>query len=216
MNPFFNSRGSSFHGGRGGHGRHGGPGGRHGGWGEGHGPHEARAHISGADIFGGGGGGRGARRERVFEPGDLKLLALHILGQQPSHGYELIRAVGDLVGGDYSPSPGTIYPTLNLLEDLGLIAASAQEGGRKQYSLTPEGQSQLTEQRAAVEQLLARLGQVKQRHQARRIPEIQRAMENLKTALRLRLGDSADTPDTAEIQRVADLIDRAAVEIGRR
>lgn len=212
MHPFFHTRGSSWGGGRGGrHGR-GGPGGRS-SFAEA-GPEADHTLISGSGFFGGG-GGRGGRRERVFEPGDMKLLALHILGQQPAHGYELIRAIGELVGGDYSPSPGTIYPTLNLLEDLGWVVASTQEGGRKQYSLTPEGQSQLAEQQPGVAQLLERLGQLKQRQQARRVPEIQRAMENLKTALQLRFAD-ATTPEAADVQRVADIIDRAAVEIGRR
>jgi DNA-binding PadR family transcriptional regulator len=175
--------------------------------------------ISGPGFLGGsgGGGGRGSRRERVLESGDLKWLALHLLAQQPSHGYELIRSVGELVGGDYSPSPGSVYPTLNLLEDLGHISASGQEGGRKQYRLTAEGQAQLAEQADTIAKLLARLGQLKTTSQSRRIPDIQRAMENLKTALQLRLGASATeaAPDAALVQRVADIIDRAAAEIGR-
>lgn len=158
-------------------------------------------------------GGRGGRRERMLASGDLKLLALHILAQQPCHGYELIRAVGERIGGGYSPSPGTVYPTLNLLEDLGWIAASAPEGARKQYQLTPEGHAQLAGQQPALAQLTARLSQLQHRHHARRVPEIQRAMENLKTALALRFGD--DAPDAADVQRIADIIDRAAADIHR-
>jgi DNA-binding PadR family transcriptional regulator len=219
MHPFFKFRGSSTGGPSSQSGRDG-RGGRGGRFGGGM-PPEGGPSISGMGFFGGGGGGggrsgggsRGGRRERVFEPGDMKLLALHILAQQPSHGYELIRAIGEVVGGDYNPSPGTVYPTLNLLEDMGWIRATEQEGGRKQHSLTPEGQAQLAEQNVAIQQLLARLGQLKTQSQARRIPEVQRAMENLKTALQLRFEEGS--PDAAQVQRVADIIDRAAADIGR-
>lgn len=149
----------------------------------------------------------------MFESGDLKVLVLHILAGQPSHGYEIIKAVGELVGGDYSPSPGTVYPTLNLLEDLGYAEADAREGGRKQYRLTDAGRAHLAEQQDALQRVLDRLSAVRHRAQARRVPELQRAMENLKTALRLRFGDTV--PDEALVQRVADVIDRAAVEINR-
>lgn len=159
--------------------------------------------------FGGGGG----RRERIFASGDLKFVVLHLLGQKPAHGYEIIKAMGDLVGGDYTPSPGTIYPTLTMLEDLGWITSAQQEGGRKEYRISAEGQARLDEQRETVERILAHLGHVRNRAHGRRLPEIMRAMENLKTALRLRLGD--DAPDPAVARRISEIIDRAAVEIER-
>ena len=107
--------------------------------------------------FGGGGG----RRERIFASGDLKFVVLHLLGQKPAHGYEIIKAMGDLVGGDYTPSPGTIYPTLTMLEDLGWITSAQQEGGRKEYRISAEGQARLDEQRETVERILAHLGHVR-------------------------------------------------------
>ena len=76
---------------------------------------------------------RARRRERMFEAGGLRLLALHLIAQQPSHGYDLIRAVGELVGGDYQPSPGTMYPPLSVLVDMGHVTATEAAGGRKQY-----------------------------------------------------------------------------------
>jgi DNA-binding PadR family transcriptional regulator len=163
----------------------------------------------------GGGGGGGGRRGRMFDAGDLKLLVLKILQQAPSHGYEVIKAIGDRVGGDYSPSPGTIYPTLTLLEDLGLIKATTPDSPRKQYALTPDGEAHLAEQAEVLQRIEARLTHTRDQARARCVPDIQRAMENLKTALRLRF--EGDTPPDAEaLRQIAETIDRAAVEIGRR
>jgi DNA-binding PadR family transcriptional regulator len=154
----------------------------------------------------------GGKRERIFASGDMKFVVLHLLGQKPAHGYEIIRALGELVGGDYTPSPGTIYPTLTMLEDLGWVASTPQDG-RKEYRISPEGEARLEEQRAVVERVLAHLAHVKDRAHERRVPEIMRAVENLKTALRMRLG--RDAPDPAVARRISEIIDRAAVEIER-
>src|ERR1700742_4303903 len=105
--------------------------GRHGfGWGEGVGRHMDR-HMR--------------RRERIFEQGDLRLVLLKLIADQPRHGYELIKAVEDSVGGAYSPSPGVVYPTLTLLEELG-YATAQEEGGKKLFSITPEGEAYLQSQ----------------------------------------------------------------------
>lgn len=152
-------------------------------------------------------------RSRVFDPGELKLLALHLLAEHPRHGYELIQAIGSLAGGDYSPSPGTVYPTLTLLEDLGWAAAEAQADGRRLYAATESGRTRLAAQAEDLAALLERLSQRRRRERARRTPDIERAMENLKTALRLRFSES--TPDADTVRRIADLIDQAAVAVGR-
>ena len=81
--------------------------------------------------------GRGERRERVFEQGDLCLLLLKLVSEKPRHGYDLIKAIEDAVGGAYSPSPGVVYPTLTLLEDLGYAKVEEAEGGKKLYAITP-------------------------------------------------------------------------------
>src|ERR1700679_4334968 len=82
--------------------------------------------------------GRHGRPDRVFEQGDLRLVLLKLIADKASHGYELIKAVEDAVGGAYSPSPGLVYPTLTLLEELGY--ATAQEGGgKKLYTAPPAG-----------------------------------------------------------------------------
>jgi DNA-binding PadR family transcriptional regulator len=157
---------------------------------------------------------RGGRRERVFETGALKLVVLHLVGQQPSHGYDLIRVIGELAGGGYAPSPGAIYPTLTLLEDMGLLQTTSQDGGRKQFTITEAGRVHLAEQDGALQRTLGRLAQGKNRADRGRAPELQRAMDNLKTALRLRF-NSATPPDQATIQRIAAVIDQAALDIER-
>src|SRR6202163_1906689 len=79
--------------------------------------------------------GRGGRG-RAFEYGKLRFVVLQLIGEKPSHGYEIIKAIEDKTGGAYAPSPGVVYPTLTLLEDLGYIAAGANDDNRKLYKIT--------------------------------------------------------------------------------
>jgi DNA-binding PadR family transcriptional regulator len=152
--------------------------------------------------------GRRERSDRVFEQGDLRLLLLKLVAEKPRHGYELIKAVEEGVGGAYSPSPGVVYPTLTLLEDLGYAKAAEAEGGRKLFAVTPEGEAFLAEQAAQVAELTARMEQVSVANRGRGAPQIVRAMENLRTALRLRL--SAGPLTDEQVSRVAEALDAAA------
>jgi DNA-binding PadR family transcriptional regulator len=152
--------------------------------------------------------GRGPRSERVFEQGDLRLVLLKLIADKPSHGYELIKAVEDAVGGAYSPSPGVVYPTLTLLEDLGYAKVEEAEGGKKLYAITPEGQAFLDGQAAIVAELTAKMAAVAAASRGRSAPQIVRAMENLNLALRLRL--SRGPLSEAQVQAVAAALDAAA------
>jgi DNA-binding PadR family transcriptional regulator len=155
-----------------------------------------------------GGGRHGYRAGRVFEQGDLRLVLLKLIGEKPRHGYELIKAVEEQVGGVYSPSPGVVYPTLTLLEDLGYAKVEEAEGGKKLYAITPEGQAFLDSQAEALAQLTARIAEVAAAGRGRNAPQIVRAMENLNLALRLRL--SRGPLSEAQIQAVAAALDAAA------
>lgn len=179
--------------------------------GHGHHPHHGHPGEHG-DRGHHGGHGEHRRRERVFESGDVRLLVLYILHGQDSHGYEVIRAIGELVGGDYQPSPGTIYPTLTLLEDLG-HAQAQEEAGRKRYAITDIGRAELQAQDALLQALLGKLQHLRQRHAGHRPPELLRAMDNLKSAMRLRIDRTG--PDQDLVQRIAAVIDRAAQDIER-
>ncbi|WP_235907717.1 PadR family transcriptional regulator [Siccirubricoccus phaeus] len=153
-------------------------------------------------------GGRGGLG-RFFAHGDLRLVLLQLIAEKPRHGYELIKAIEEKVGGAYSPSPGVIYPTLTLLEELGYVTASAEPGGtRKLLDITAEGRAFLAANQAAVEALLARMAEAADRHGGEPAPQILRAMENLKLALRLRLGRGR--LDETAANAIAAALDEAA------
>lgn len=128
------------------------------------------------------------RRGRRLEHGDLRLLALYLINKTPSHGYELIKAIEDLTAGAYAPSPGVIYPTLTMLEELGHVSA-VTEGTKRLFSITQTGKTVLDEAQNAMEAVLSRLTQGPSREA---IMPVKRAVENLRMALRMKLGDSTD------------------------
>jgi len=103
--------------------------------------------------------GRFSRRHhrgRPFAKGQFKYILLRLLAEQPGHGYELMRALEARLAGQYTPSPGVVYPTLQMLEDLGYVQLQEQEG-RKVYTVTDTGHRYLGEQHAAVEDAWAHL-----------------------------------------------------------
>ena len=154
--------------------------------------------------------GRGGRRGRLFDQGDLRLVALKHIADKPMHGYELIKAVEEASGGAYSPSPGVIYPTLSLLEDMGLVEASDAGGGRKLYTATDAGLMHLQDNAAAVEGIFARVSEAAQRT-ALFHPSILRAQQNLRTAMKLKL--SAGGLSEAQAAAIAKALDGAAQAI---
>ncbi len=123
------------------------------------------------------GGGRSGLG-RFFAHGDLRLVILHLIAEKPRHGYELIKAIEEQVGGAYSPSPGVIYPTLTLLEELGQVTVSTGEGGKKLHAITPEGRDHLAAYRPAVDALLARMAEASRVQGGGPAPQILRAREN--------------------------------------
>src|SRR6478736_6644821 len=88
---------------------------------------------------------RGGRSWRMFESGELRLVLLKLIADEPRHGYDLIRAIEEMTGGEYAPSPGVVYPTLTLLQDMGLIEEAPGKGPRKPFQVTDEGRKQLEE-----------------------------------------------------------------------
>ncbi len=157
-----------------------------------------------------GGGRHGARGlGRFFAHGDLRLVILHLIAEKPRHGYEIIKAIEEQVGGAYSPSPGVIYPTLTLLEELGYVTVSAAgEGGKKLHAITEEGKAFLEANRAALDPLLARMAEAGRTLGDGPAPQILRAMENLKLALRMRIARGPLSAEQADA--VAATLDAAA------
>jgi DNA-binding PadR family transcriptional regulator len=157
-------------------------------------------------------GGRGGLG-RFFAHGDLRLVILNLIAEKPRHGYEIIKAIEERVGGAYSPSPGVIYPSLTLLEELGYVTVSAGEGGKKLHAITEPGQAFLAANRPALDALLARMDEAGRAQGGGPAPQILRAMENLKLALRLRLARGPLSDD--EANAVAAALDAAAISLER-
>jgi DNA-binding PadR family transcriptional regulator len=160
---------------------------------------------------GGGGGRRG--RGRMFEGGELRLVLLKMLADDPRHGYELIKAIEDMTGGDYAPSPGVVYPTLTMLEDMGLIAERKSKDSKKVFEATADGRAHLAENEEEVAELLERLEEAGSRRRRHDRPEIGRAMGNLASALRNRIATEGWNNDL--LNEVVDIIDEAARRIER-
>ena len=158
------------------------------------------------------GGGFGAREGRMFDGGELRLVILALVAEKPRYGYEIIKELGERVGGDYSPSPGVVYPTLTMLEEMGYASASQDQAGRKLYTLTPEGEKVLADNKAQIDAIFARFGDSDERRFAR-LRLGKRAMLNLRAATRLRLRGRAATPE--QIQAIVDALDAAAKTIER-
>jgi DNA-binding PadR family transcriptional regulator len=146
----------------------------------------------------------------VFHHGALRLVVLALIAEGPRHGYEIIKAIEERLAGSYSPSPGVIYPTLTLLQDLGHVTVQENDG-KKRYSITDEGRAFLAANQPAVDAAMARMQDVNMRHGGGPAPQIIRAMENLKMSLRLRMGRGPLSE--AELQSVAAAIDAAALTI---
>lgn len=158
--------------------------------------------------------GHGRRgRRRMFESGELRLVLLKLIADQPRHGYDLIRAIEELTHGSYAPSPGVVYPTLTLLQDMGLIQEVESEGPRKAFAVTPEGEAHLGERAEEVEALFERLtgaGEGKRRAGGR---PIQRAVGNLLSALWHRV--TAEDTGEERLHEIAAILDEAAQKIER-
>ncbi|MGE0595611.1 MAG: PadR family transcriptional regulator [Hyphomonadaceae bacterium] len=148
---------------------------------------------------------------RMFDQGDLRLVVLALIAEQPRHGYDLIKEIESRVGGAYAPSPGAIYPLLTMLEDLGHVALSASDGSKKLYAITSEGQAELAANKQAADVLFARLDAARESASGARAPQLMRAWENLKFALNLRVERGPLTDD--QVRAIAAALDDAAQAI---
>jgi DNA-binding PadR family transcriptional regulator len=181
-----------------------------------HGRHFGRKSFSDGDHEHGEGRGgrhrRGGRSGRLFDHGELRLVVLALISEQPRHGYEIIKEIEDRVAGTYSPSPGVIYPTLTMLEELGQ-ATVAESDGKKLYAITADGTAYLAANKSALDQALQRMQSVNTAHGGGPAPEIMRARENLKLALRLR--ESRGPLTEQQVRDIAAALDAAAIAIER-
>ena len=179
------------HGGRRGFGGHGGPGGR-GPW------------------FGEDGPGR-QRGERFFERGELRYVILDLINDQPRHGYDVIRALEEQFSGLYSPSPGSVYPTLQLLEDQGFVV-SESEDGKKVFRATDEGRAELEKREATLQAIRDRIGARPVFEAIGDIRPIVGELWDLGQTV-MRAASRGDLADTERVDRLREAIRRARQEI---
>ena len=149
----------------------------------------------------------------MFGPGDLRLVLMSLIEEKPRHGYELIKDLESKFGGGYAPSPGSVYPTLTLLEELEHIQAATSSGTKRLFEITAEGRSYLRENQAALDSALARMEMAARAVSGEAPPEdLHHAMHTLKAALMFHRGGW----DEKETARVRKLIEAAAEAISRR
>ena len=155
----------------------------------------------------------GWRSRRMFESGELRLVLLKLIADEPRHGYDLIRAIEDLTGGEYAPSPGVVYPTLTLLQDMGLIEEAPGEGPRKPFQVTDEGRAHLQEKADEVEALFDRLREFAPKESHHGGATIGRGIQNLMAAVRNRV--SRVGWDEELTHEITSILDEAAQRIER-
>ncbi|AHM75054.1 PadR family transcriptional regulator [Yersinia hibernica] len=160
----------------------------------------------------GGRRGRGEKMQRLFEHGDLRIVLLALLNKNPSHGYELIKAIEEASSGLYVPSPGVIYPTLTLLEEQDFVIPVATGNGRKSYQITDAGKAELQQNQQMVDIIFSRLAQVNRRPEGNMAEGISDAMHRLRHILRSSMMRSDVTPEQVENINAALLTAVEAIE----
>lgn len=158
-------------------------------WGTGHGP---------------------GRRRQWFEAGDMKYVILKLLKDKPMHGYEVMKALEEHTHGCYKPSPGTVYPTLQWLEDEGLVKSEETEG-KKVYAITDAGRAFLEEHKGTVEDIFDRVSETMDRWLGEPMLDVNRAVGRLvgqayRTAWRL-------GSDQQKKRKISEILDRAAADL---
>ena len=153
----------------------------------------------------------------MFEQGDLKYVILRLLAEKPRHGYEIIKEMEERFSGAYAPSAGTVYPTLTLLEDLGYATVTPQEGGKKVYAITPEGEKYLEENKSAVEDIFERISDFGSSFLSEAVMDVNKAFGRVARATYTTV--PWQSGDKSVVEEIKQVLERAATEIeeiGRR
>jgi len=154
---------------------------------------------------------RGRRwRQQIFESGEVKYVILRLLKEKPRHGYEVIKALEEKLGGWYTPSAGTIYPTLQLLEDQGYVRA-VETDGKKVYHITPEGEAFLDQHRDVVDEILERVGGAVRGFAGGAMGELSETFARLARLAFVEAWRAG--PGDARVQRILEILKKAAADI---
>lgn len=146
----------------------------------------------------------------MFDQGHLKFVILRLLNEKPRHGYEIIKEIEDKFGGSYSPSPGTVYPTLTLLEDLGYARAMPEEGGKKIYEITDEGRKHLEENQPLIDDIFTRIEEFAQSIFGEPMMDVNRGLKNVASAI---YGSKRSGRSAEQVKKIKEILDKAAGEI---
>ena len=139
-------------------------------------------------------------------------MVLALVAEQPRHGYEIIKAIEERLGGGYSPSPGVVYPTLTMLEELGHTTVE-ETGGKKLYTITEQGRDYLAANKAATDRAMGRMEERGGRAGLGQMLQVMRALANFKMALKLKQRSGPMTEE--QLKTIVAAIDAAAVAIER-
>lgn len=156
------------------------------------------------------GGWGGRRRRHVFESGEVKFVILRLLREKPRHGYDVIKALEERLAGCYTPSAGTVYPTLQLLEDQGFVRAEEQDG-KKVYHITPEGERFLDDNRDTLDGIFDRVRDTVRDFAGGKMGDLNQAFAKVATATFKRAWRWG--PDHPAMPRVIEILRTAATEI---
>ena len=148
------------------------------------------------------------RHSRIFEKGDLKYVILSLLKDKPSHGYEIIREMEDYFHGFYTPSAGSVYPTLQMLEDMGYVSSSERDG-KKVYTVTAEGLKFLKEQQVTIDKIK---DQMSEWWHPRNIEEFHDTISELRNLGRL-VGRKAHHLEPEKWTRIKEVVSRTCRDI---
>src|ERR1700750_1346204 len=151
------------------------------------------------------------RSARFFEQGDLKYVILRLLEEKPRHGYDIIKELENRFGGSYAASPGTVYPTLTMLEDLGYARVVPEEGGKKIYEITDEGRKHLAEHSTTVDDIFDRIARFVEGFTDAPMTELNHAFQRLAKATYTTATNHIRNKET--IEKIRNVIRKAAEEI---
>ena len=150
------------------------------------------------------------QRGNWFESGDMKYVILKLLRDKPMHGYEVMKALEEETNGCYKPSPGTVYPTLQWLEDEGLVRAKDVDG-KKVYEITASGQAFLEENKGTVDDIFERVTDTIEQFVGGPMPEVNKAVGRIvANAYRAAWKHGADNDRR---KKIAEVLKRAADEL---
>ena len=161
------------------------------------------------DLFGGKAFKFNVGRFKVFDRGDLKYVILELLARKPMHGYEVMRALEEESGGCYKASPGSVYPTLQMLEDQGYLRCEEKEG-KKVYSITEEGRAFLEENGDVLDDIVDRVSEITDRFFRSEMRDLTRSFKDL---ARVTFERATRWHDPETLTRMQEILDRATQEM---